>query len=245
MVEIRAQMKSLTVLLISLVHESFHSQPCLGLVSVKDKGRYGLVFALPADSVTLQVTGLDELIKTAQRAHLPDGSRSAATLQRRCSSCTQQGGCTSRCGRLTSCSWPSKGTKLEEVLQTTRYIVGYNYARPDTPDAAKAVTQLPESSLIAELYRHPQARGADRQTYQKRFDMYSLGCLTVELMTWESLEDLHSEHTDQGFGGRLAQAEKTDGVTEVPSLDELMGKQGAVDNLEHQAGSRVVQAARR
>lgn len=239
------QMKSLTVLLMSLVHESFHSLPCLGLVSVKDKGRYGLVFALPADSVDLQVMGLDELIKTAQRASLArrleiTRNIAEAVLQ------LHTAGWMHKSLRPTNIVFLAKqGAKPEQVLQTTPYIVGYDYARPDTQDAAKAFTQLPETSLRAELYRHPQARGANRQTYQKRFDMYSLGCLIVELMTWKSLEDLHSEHTEQGFGGRLEQAEKTNGVIEVPSLDELMEKQGAVDNLEHQAGSQVVKAVRR
>lgn len=78
--------------------------------------------------------------------------------------------------------------------------------------------------------------------------MYALGCLIVELMAWKSLADLHSEHTDQGFGGRLEQAESTNGVTKVPSLDELMEKPGVVDDLddlEHKAGSQVVKAISR
>ncbi|KAG6362211.1 hypothetical protein INS49_010441 [Diaporthe citri] len=239
------QMKALTVLLMSLVHESFHSLPCLGLVSVKEKGRYGLVFVLPTDAVDLQVTGLDELVKTTRRISLArrlEVSRSVAeaVLQ------LHTAGWMHKSLRPTNVVFLAKqGAKREEILQTTPYIVGYDYARPDTQDAAKAFTQLPESSLRSELYRHPQARGAGRQTYQKRFDMYALGCLIVELMAWKSLADLHSEHTDQGFGGRLEQAENTNGVTEVPSLDELMGKQGAVDDLEHQAGGQVVKAVRR
>lgn len=239
------QMKSLTVLLMSLVHESFHSLPCLGLVSVKEKGRYGLVFVLPTDSLDLQVTGLDELVKTAQRVSLArrlEISRNIAeaVLQ------LHTAGWMHKSLRPANVVFLAKqGAKPEQILQTTPYIVGYDYARPDTLDAAKAFTQLPESSLRSELYRHPQARGADRQTYQKRFDMYALGCLVVELMAWKSLADLHSEHTDQGFRGKLEQAESTNGVTEVPSLDELMGKQGAVDDLEHQAGAQVVKAVRR
>lgn len=238
-------MKSLTVLLTSLVHESFHSLHCLGLISVKDKGRYGLVFVLPTDPVDLQVTGLDELVKTTQQVSLArrfevSRSISEAVLQ------LHTAGWMHKSLRPANVVFLAKrGAKPEDILQTTPYIIGYDYARPDTQDAAKAFTQLPESSLRSELYRHPQARGVDRQTYQKRFDMYALGCLIVELMAWKSLADLHSEHTDQGFGGRLEEAESTNGVTEVPSLDELMRKQSAVDHLEHQAGGQVVKAVRR
>lgn len=244
-VRFEQQMKSLTVLLMSLVHESFHSLPCLGLASVKDKGRFGLVFALPAESVNLEVTGLDELVKTTQRASL------ARRLELSCN-------IAEAVLQLHTAGWmhkslrpnnviflAAKGAKPEEILQATPYIVGYDYARPDTQDAAKAFTQLPEASLRSELYRHPQARGADRQTYQKRFDMYALACLLIELMTWRSLTDLHSEHTDKEFRGRLEQAEKTNGVTEVPSLDELLAKKEAVDDLEHLAGAQAVKAVRR
>lgn len=238
-------MKSLTVLLMSLVHGSFHSLPCLGLLSAKGKGRYGLVFVPPTNSVDLQVTGLDELVKTTQQVSLArrfevSRSISEAVLQ------LHTAGWMHKSLRPANVVFLAKqGANPEEILQTTPYIVGYDYARPDTQDAAKAFTQLTESSLRSELYRHPQARGVDRQTYQKRFDMYALGCLIVELMAWKSLADLHSEHTDQGFGGRLEQAESTNGVTEVPSLDELMRNQGALDYLDHQAGGQVVKAVRR
>lgn len=243
-VRFEQQMKSLTVLLMSLVHDSFHSLPCLGLVSVKDKGRYGIVFTLPVSSVDLQVTRLDELVETIPRASLSrrlDLSRDIAetVLQ------LHTAGWMHKSLRPANVVFLAKqGASAEEILQSTPYIVGYDYARPDTQDAAKAFTQLPETSLRSELYRHPHGRGADRQTYQKRFDMYSLGCLIVELMTWQSLVDLHSEHTVQGFRSRLEQAEKVNGVTEVPSLDELMQCHGAVTDLEHHAGSQVVKAVR-
>ncbi|KAJ0114333.1 hypothetical protein J7T55_010722 [Diaporthe amygdali] len=73
-------------------------------------------------------------------------------------------------------------------------------------NVAKVFTQLPETSQRSGLYRHSYGRKANRQPHQKRFDMYSLGRLIVEPITWQFLVDNHSENMVHCFGaGRSRQ----------------------------------------
>lgn len=45
-----------------------------------------------------------------------------------------------------------------DFLYCAPYLIGYGYARLDTARGA-IFTQLPDIELVADLYRHPQARG--------------------------------------------------------------------------------------
>ncbi|OTB05468.1 hypothetical protein M426DRAFT_260631 [Hypoxylon sp. CI-4A] len=134
----------------------------------------------------------------------------------------------------------SKGSQNEDFLRSEPLVMGYDYARPDTADAAASFTQLPDNKLVAELYRHPQARGQARETYQKRFDLYALGCLFVELVFWQSMVDIHAKFTTNDLAEKIAKADEPGGtVIDVPSLDDLLKCDEAVEGMKHQAGEQM------
>jgi serine/threonine protein kinase len=112
--------------------------------------------------------------------------------------------------QLHTTGWPHKGIRSENVLffaaqaaelaevaEQKAYLVGFEYARPDSK-AGAAVTQLPDTPADTDLYRHPDARGALRKSYRKHFDLCSLGCLLLELVLWKPLIKVMTDDRDEG-----------------------------------------------
>ncbi|KAK4665070.1 uncharacterized protein QC763_510215 [Podospora pseudopauciseta] len=107
--------------------------------------------------------------------------------------------------QLHTSGWLHKGLRPENILflaphgssnkfflGSDPYIADYEYSRPTRSSHRNTPTFLTRS-LEADLYRHPDARGRGRETYQKGFDMYSLACIIVELVMWQPLVDIFAQ----------------------------------------------------
>jgi hypothetical protein len=138
----------------------------------------------------------------------------------------------------------SSANQVAAVISTVDFagtdpvVVGYAYSRADDP---KKATEIPESDLEADLYRHPaltarshlslssvptalrpndairtrigterppgcdaangQTRSPRRPSYCKAFDVFSVGCMLLELGLWESLTSITSRLSDSEDGG--------------------------------------------
>lgn len=239
------QTKCLAVMLMSMTNASFRSLPCIGSLGKEDIGRHAIIFSVPQNSFDLEITTLDQLIRELRYVSLArrlsiGRSIAEAVLQ------LHTAGWMHKSLRPENVVFlAKKDSKPETILQTEPFLMGYEYSRPDAPDSAQEFTQLPEGGLAEELYRHPQARGAQRETYQKRFDMYALACILVELMAWQPLVELHSQHTIDGLRNKLDAAEKANSVTEVPSLMDLLEQPGASAVIAHHAGTKVLDAVKK
>ncbi|KAI1214106.1 prion-inhibition and propagation-domain-containing protein [Annulohypoxylon truncatum] len=236
------QMKSLAVLLMSFSHTSFRSPQCIGYYPGESLGRHAIVFSLPEGTSSLSMKSLSQLISEEKAISL---SRRLAIARALAETILQ----------LHTAGWMHKGltseniiflapegSQNEDFLRSEPLVMGYDYARPDTADAAVAFTQLPESKPSAELYRHPQARGLARETYQKRFDLYALGCLFVELALWQLMADVHTSFTTNDLVEKMAKAvEPGATVIDIPTLSDLLENDGALASMKHQAGEQIVE----
>lgn len=75
----------------------------------------------------------------------------------------------------------------ESIFAAPVYIAGYSLARNDDPQEA---TEPLVSEVEADLYRHPRSLGPCRESYHKSFDIFSVGCVLLELGLWCSLPAL-------------------------------------------------------
>ncbi|KIW28630.1 uncharacterized protein PV07_08276 [Cladophialophora immunda] len=92
----------------------------------------------------------------------------------------------------------------EDILLSPIYVAGYVYARVDSPDE---LTEPTESDFENDLYRHPQSMGSSRVSYRKSFDIFSVGCVLLELGLWKSLPDiLRNGSKDVRSSGSLSNA---------------------------------------
>jgi hypothetical protein len=234
-------MKRLAVLLMSLSHNSFRALPCEGYYPAKGDGRHGIIFAMPDESKNWSFKSLRDIMAEKKYVSL----RRRIDISRALAKAVLQ---------LHTSGWMHKSLRPENIiflapegsendvfLSHDPYIMAYDYSRPAT-DSGAAITQLPTEDIYADFYRHPDARGLLRKTYQKSFDMHALGCILVELALWESLIDLQSRLSLTNWRETMENAVKTNQMIDVPSVLQLIEISNLVEAIQHQAGETFMSA---
>ncbi|KAI0811869.1 prion-inhibition and propagation-domain-containing protein [Xylaria sp. FL0064] len=238
------QMKCLAVFLMSLSHKSFRSLPCLGYYPLEVQRRHGIIYSLPDDEVDWDFKSLKYLIITQSLISL----KRRLELMRAIADTVLQ---------LHTAGWLHKSLRSENIifiaprgsdngkfLNSEPYIIGYEYARSDTKDSANIFTELPDTDLETDLYRHPQARGLNRETFQKRLDMYAMACIFVELVMWKPLVQVFSSYNTAGLEATISNAQASNEVIELPSLQELFQKDDAFKAIVYQSGETIFEVIR-
>jgi hypothetical protein len=240
------QVRGLAAMLASPAGKDSQSLLCLGYLPWEERELYALVYKIP--SPTPQdaedywgVKTLRTLI--SEQPHL--------SLDRRFEIARTMAGVVLQ---LHTAGWLHKSLRSENVLfiapqgstpseflHTPPYLIGYEYARPDTAQGAM-FTQLPDTELAADLYRHPKARGVGREKYRTQFDMYALGCILLEIGMWQCLLDIMTEYVDSGLDMRIKEAATLNKEIELPFFWELSSDQTPVRKLRHCIGDAFVEA---
>ncbi|KAI1421145.1 prion-inhibition and propagation-domain-containing protein [Xylaria sp. FL1777] len=233
------QMKCLTVFLMSLSDKSFRSLPCLGYYPLETQGRHGIIYSLPDGERDWDFRSLKSLISSQSLVSL----KRRLELMRAIADTVLQ---------LHTAGWLHKSLRSENIifiaprgsdseifLSSEPYIIGYEYARSDTKDSANIFTELPDTDLETDLYRHPQARGLDRETFQKRFDMYAMACIFIELVMWKPLVDIFSLYVTEGLGDIISNAQASNEIVSLPSLEDLFQKDDAVKTFVYHSGDTI------
>ncbi|KAK3984166.1 hypothetical protein QBC44DRAFT_389124 [Cladorrhinum sp. PSN332] len=246
------QMKCLAVFLMSLSDGSFRSLPCQGYYPLQARGCHGIVYSMPevvgenptTDTIDYDFKSLRFLIVDQPLVSL----KRRLELARAIAETVLQ---------LHTAGWLHKSLRSENIIflaprgSTSRfflaaepYIIGYEYARSDTGDSAAAFTQLPDMELEAELYRHAFARGVGRETYQKRFDLYAMACIIVELVMWRPLIDVFSTYLKADLKEVIALAQASNEVIELPTLKELFDQEDMARAFKCQAGDAILEVVK-
>ena len=169
---------------------TFHSLTCLGFLKVPKSGRYAYLFSPPsALSGAFSMWSLKELLCLASQC--PSLNNRLGIALALAETVLQ----------LHTAGWLHKGIRADNILVfkpgtepwsstddlSPAYLGGYEYARADNPLES---TEAPSSQLYLELYRHPRSLGQGRASFNKRFDLYSLGCVLVEMAFWLPLHTI-------------------------------------------------------
>jgi Prion-inhibition and propagation len=194
----------------------FHTLKLLGYVRDPDprfgNPRIGLLYRCPADQDTSSQfeTLLDRLKRTRMSSsEIPDlGSRFklAHTLA-------------TAVYHLLASGWLHKGLRSHNILLFQRtslarpYLVGFDHSRPDHP---KEDSVRNEAVLEFNRYRHPSYLRNKEQRYQKRYDVYALGVILLEIALWSTAEDLHERMRGRTEGlGRFPEYLKENCVNRI------------------------------
>ncbi|KAI0195033.1 prion-inhibition and propagation-domain-containing protein [Astrocystis sublimbata] len=239
------QIKCLAVFLMSLSDKSFRSLPCLGYYPLEAQSRHGIIYSLPESQGDWDYKSLKSLLSTQSFVSL----KRRLELIRAIADTMLQ---------MHTAGWLHKNLRPENIiflaprgsdgrevfLNSEPYIIGYEYARSDTKESANLFTELPDTDLQTDLYRHPQARGPNRETYQKRFDMYAMACIFVELVMWKPLVEVFSLFVTDGLEDIINIAQASNETIVMPSLKELFQNKDAVRALGYHSGETVLEVIR-
>ncbi|KAH0429342.1 hypothetical protein CcaCcLH18_08464 [Colletotrichum camelliae] len=235
----KGQMKSLALLLGSFRDDSFHSLPCKGYYPLRSRALHGIVYNMPDNNTDWTFKTLKDLI--SDQPYVSLGRR--IEVARMIAQTVLQ---------LHTAGWMHKSLRPENIiflaprgsssilfLESEPIIVGYDYARADNEHSAAAYTQRPDTDIDADLYRHLKTRGDNRETYQKRFDLYSLGCLILELACWQILQSIFSTFVREGLTDMIEDARKHNRVLDLPTMDDLLKNEKSMAYIEHHGGTKI------
>ena len=201
---LKRRIEGLTLMMSNTADPSFHSLRCLGYLRHETEGNSNMY------AYVYEVVNLDE--EEAPRS--PPAVRSLLSLfdEKRIPSLTYRVRLALALAQtvlqLHTSGWLHKGLRSENILfiegdstwangaELPPYVGGYDYARADNP---LEMTEDAPSSPEMDLYRHPQAQGVARPSFKKLYDLYSLGCVLLEIACWSSLENLlfHAENATE------------------------------------------------
>ena len=106
--------------------------------------------------------------------------------------------------------WPKSNSK-DKVDICKPYLIGFHSSRP----IQQGFSVKPLSQPGDDLYRHPLYKGAERQSFQPSFDMYSLGVVLYEIGVWRCAAVASQEAT------KIPRAPQTPPDSNLQYIDNL------------------------
>ena len=238
--ELRKQIQELAVFLHLINDPTFHALTCCGYIEDPSMSQYAMVYSMPIDyNETSQIWTLKQLISCVETPSLSLRlsialALSEAILQLHTSGWLHKG--------LSSENVVFLGGKTEqpwEVFSKQPFLVGYEYARPDT---ASALTEGISFSLVANMYRHPTIRGEQSSRFCKQFDLYGLGCVLLEVALWKEIVDLNLDTTRSNWRERIDHANEKGLDLALPSIQEALKTTNLRSKISFQVGERFCEA---
>lgn len=186
--KLKYRIAKVAALLAEMKDPAFHSLACLGYLKANRSGRYAYLFDFPFAVVSEgSMRSLQDFL--ACQSQRPSLNRRIAIAISLAETVLQ----------LHTSGWLHKCIRPENVLFfksgldewessddfPPAYLGGYEYARADNP---LEVTEAPSAQRHPQLYRHPLSIGQGRVSFSKSFDLYSLGCVLLELGFWTPLQ---------------------------------------------------------
>ncbi|KAF5570314.1 hypothetical protein FPANT_13772 [Fusarium pseudoanthophilum] len=174
--KLKPRVEALVRLLSQPPTPSFQTFPCLGYT--EEQGGFRLVFSFPPGT-DKPPSLLSVLSKSS--GPLPDvGMRLRLAAQ--------------VCQTLLNfhiVGWLHKDMRSENILLvspassppidrlTRPYLCGFSFARQGSPTE---ISEQPSEDLSRDIYRHPKALGETSDSFKRYIDIYSLGCVLIEIV---------------------------------------------------------------
>ncbi|KAL9038945.1 MAG: hypothetical protein Q9214_005078 [Letrouitia sp. 1 TL-2023] len=161
--------------------KSFRSLRCEGLIRDNDNAKIALVFTLPHAQPNGSLQSLRSLFGLSPSVT----ERIKLALQ-----------LTKSLHYLHTAGWLHKDLRSENILflptnesstVANPVFAGFAFARLDSPCA---ISEQPSADPQHDIYRHPDAMGEPSTSFTASKDIYSLGCILLEIGEWRSLRSL-------------------------------------------------------
>ena len=204
----------LSLLLGNFSEPSFNCLPCLGVSEKETEGPNTMyAFVLEIADLRIQAAAIEDHPKVESLASLLK-QRAWPSLSYRFEIALVLA---KSILQFHTIGWLHKGIRSDNVLfigsegrpwkpRETRgpFIAGFEYARAENP---LEMTEDTPSSPEIDLYRHIETLGGSRPPYKKQYDLFSFGCVLIEIGLWKHLADILSamkNHIEPSYIERLS-----------------------------------------
>jgi hypothetical protein len=234
----KSRVNKISHFLHELLDPSFHSLQCIGFLEDPGMRRYGFVLDMPsalrsiqhmqkalgrdeARSLPFSIISLRNLFDTTACPSLNVRMRIAITILETILQLHTSGWLHKALRSDNVVMFQPVASKPHDLSQAQMLLIGYTYARLDDPAESTEPSPL---QVDAELYRHPLSLGTARTRYCMCFDVFSIGCMLLELGLWASLSStLVSEEASNTSTGRKE--------PQVRAVDLMCAKQQFVSGI--------------
>ena len=237
------RIQSLAFMMANLSDPSFHSLPCLGFLSHEQEDSSSNLYAYVYQIADLSSPVADpHLVPTLRPLSTLFTVNPLPSLSFRISLSLSMAQTISQ---LHTSGWLHKSIHPANILfidlgdrtwdsktSLGPYVAGYEYARADNP---LEVTEETPTSPEHNLYRHPSCQGVVRESFQKAFDLYSLGCVLLEIALWTPLSEVLFHIGTEGLEDSVRRLNLTDNAgkrnhmkwnTILEAKEHLLNKEG-------------------
>lgn len=250
----RSRVNKISHLLHELTDPSFHSLQCIGFLEDPDMRRYGFVhdISLPTlsavdvrnssqdcdtTSFPVSIVALRDLFDTMACPSLNVRLQIAiiileSVMQLHTSGWLHKGLRSGNIVVLRSSTSPS-GDPLN-LHRPQMYLTGYTHARSDDPAES---TEPSPAQIDAELYRHPHSLGPSRTRYRMCFDLFSVGCILLELALWSSLAKTLAQSAIPELGRSVENSQLESQVLAAHLLSAKRKFISGIDAVEQENGA--------
>ena len=186
------QVQQLASMLSTAQDSSLHTLPFKGYIlqgKTENHRRYAFVYDFPAEANQTEPISLHDLLSSpapTTRLPLPSRFEIARTIA-------------TTIGTLHADGWLHKSIRSHNLIFfssnsassgfTQPYLVGFEYSRLESAETEATW----DTDLVKNLYRHPERQGPPLVTFAKRYDVYALGLVLLEIGLWRTLSDLWEE----------------------------------------------------
>jgi hypothetical protein len=153
-----------------------------------------------------------------------------------------------------ACNWLHKNIRSESILffpassspgslspaeakelLSRPYLSSFTFSRLSSPTE---ISEQPSLNPNQDIYRHPQALGDPSTSFGAEMDLYSLGCVFIEIAEWRRLKSLVVKYVDIGRKEADVSVERIAGIRDW--LRENKVENGAVGFRMGERFERVV-----
>lgn len=244
---VERHMQCLALIMSKTDDPSFHTLPLLGLLAWQEQCRFGFVHRIPPspkfrDGIWHHKS-LDAIISEHTMVSLTTRVDIAIQMAQTIL-------------QFHTAGWLHKAIRSHNIiflasdsddtvasLLRDPYLVGFDYARPDSK-SGQELTELPDTPLLIDLYRHPKSRGIHRQSYQKDFDLYGFGCLLLELALWKPLAEVVALSHGIEIQDIIKAAESENRIVPFPSFLGFEKNEKLHMSVMHSAGHIYCEAVK-
>lgn len=187
------RVEDLVALLGASKDQSFRHLSCIGYAYDSDTEKVMFLFNPPAHAAIDRTISLRDLFSSRPELRLypsPESRLMLAKVLARAIRNLHIAGWLHKNLRSENVLFFLHNETVDETLLADPFIVGYAFARADTP---AAWSDQASADVQRDIYRHPAAIEVISTSYSASMDLYSLGTVLVEIGDWRALAQIVSE----------------------------------------------------